>query len=235
MAREPRKREYDVDMGFPQARYLVVHSYENASQLATDSGMGRDTCYDLFNPAVEDKRFTPKIQQTVMALYEGYPMLGDQLRRILAPGDNEYARIADYAGRYTYYRYSPTGKFVAGAMIVEPRRNVWIAKHYNLHFKQHNFKEALPDHQGVVYVAGERVYIVGIGQHYFRPIVAHTVKSVARDYLRGAVMGVHESGALFAASFVMVHETHPEFSEPHEEHYRRLIGDSNLQPGILVP
>lgn len=230
-----RKRTYAVDARFSAARKAVTQGFENASQMATATGLARDTCYDLFNADIDDAFFTRATQLKVMAYGQTDVVLAQQLRRTMAAGDDEYGRIAEYEGRYLYYRYNVQSTKVSGSIIIERRDGVWIAKHYNHGFEQHGFDETRPDHEGFVYIVGDRLHIVGIGHRYFRPIVANTVKSVAYDYIRGVVISVNQSGGLFAASFVMVHQTHAEFKKPNKEHYFDLIAASNRLSGVLVP
>lgn len=230
-----RKRSYAVTTGFPAARRAVVRSFINASQMADGSGIARDTCYALFNEAILDSHFTPALQHKVLLLAGNEGVLFEQFRRTLEIREEEYTKLTKYAGRYIYHRYNLQGTRVSGAMVIEKRSGAWMAKHYNQAFNQHGFKAERPDHEGFVFILADRLQILALGGRYFRSMIANTVKSVTDDYVRGVLMSVNQNGGLFAASFVMVHETHEEFANPNLDHYFKLIEASNRLSGVLAP
>ena len=143
-----------------------------------------------------------------------YPNLSKNLylyiKRAISVGDNELQKVEKYIGKYRYFRRNIQGNFVDGMINIYNGDGIILFDHSN------NFSDNLNDikinHTGFVYIMGERMYLIGIGDRYIRPIIANCVKDPLKERIDGIVMSTREGdGVLFCAKFIMFNEKSDEY------------------------
>jgi hypothetical protein len=241
-------RVFNVRPAFGAARSSLLESYPNANQAFSDikSLFSRDTVYGFFDKDRHDHQFTPRVQDKLISFVfnEGEHEYNSIARKIDQSAE-DLALISRHLGNYTYWRYNIQGLLVCGDLSIQYRDGIYVFEHYNSIRPRpiKNGEVQKPDHEGYVFALKNRMHFHGMGPKYIRPIISNVVDFVDESYVDGIVMTVQKGTlALMAARFVMIHETHIDYtisksSQNYEDFARRIaerIFNGNVVRGVLI-
>jgi hypothetical protein len=133
-------------------------------------------------------------------------------------------------GAFRYYRSDGFGDLVSGGLIFFEYCGLFRFMNF---IKRKNFdkffdayrsigdddvspfqvarKSVDPDHQGYYFCQADRVYVVGADTSYLRVVSGSISGDLDRKYLRAIVLA-RDSGAVFAAKTLLVHESNDRFN-----------------------
>lgn len=200
--------------------------------------MSHTTASDLFSRTIDDKHFSSPTQQKVINAVNPQKsgIYYQSVLRLIKSRRGEFTGIRHLAGTYRYFRNNIQGDLVSGAMRIYRDEASWAFDHYKFDIDQAGFDWEVPTHKGFAFLIGDRLYLMGIGPRYMRPVVCNSVGDVSQHFIEGVVIAIREGGGpFFAANFIMIHETHAEFVSPNREAIKEMISRGNKKPGVLLP
>ncbi len=227
---------------FSFARTKLLEQYNNQPKLAYRAlkntlPLVKQTLYNLFDESRSDDRFSEGTQRRIIDLI--HPNLSmrfySRINGIIKAENEEIDTLSSYVGKYKYFRKNNLGSFLAGAIRIDSENGCFTFKHWP-EVKNADEAKGSPRHEGFVFIQGARIHLLGLGPRYIRPIVMHVCEDLSKEALHGFVITVSEKArgsVLFAARFVMVHESNPKYGEPKLD-IGKILSDSSKIKGILV-
>ena len=230
-----------IDRDFVFARRLFRQKFNGDRKLAIREckHFAKATINRLFNDEIPDNEFLGPVRRKIIELSPINPSsrLYLSLSELIQTGDNETAKLQHYNGRYRYFRKTTRGPHAVGTIDIYSKDGICLFSHNN-EIVTSKFPMPSPDHEGLVFQLGPRLHLLGIGPRYIRPIVAYECLQLRQEPVHGFVIATTEQsrGAhLFAARFVMFHQSHPKSKlKLPDKDIIAILEESIGQRGILT-
>lgn len=225
---------------FSFARQKLRERYESAADACRalkDVALAKMTIYHLFDSKRANDKFTANTQRTVIDLIQPNLSMRAYARVIdmIKATREEVRKLASYTGHYRYFRKDNYGHITSGYIQIYFDDESYKFRHWPSEKSEKEATKAKPRHEGFVFIQGDRIHLLGLGERYIRPAVTHVCEDVSANELHGFVITVSSKArgaSLFAARFVMIHETNPKYKETTYD-ISNVLEDSSKEPGLL--
>ena len=236
-----RKRARPIQSeAFRAARKAFVerHKSKEDRQLAHhiyDMYLSHSTVSRIFNE--EDHEFAVGIQDLFMNLMSNrldayfYYKIADLINQ---DSDDLKKFIKKYCGCYTYFRYFDengdsaysnstfNAKYVSGNIRIYAAGGIPVFSHWS-----HNYDQEDPEHEGIIFLAGSRIFMLGYRNKILRLAIAEIPENPEREPIHGAILSITTKYKIpFAARFVMILDTNVELMELLQPGCNGTPGDS---------
>lgn len=219
---DKKSKTHHILPGFPDARSALKEKYDSASNIEADSIfsllVGNTIRYELFSENKPDSAFSVRVQQFVIDHIVGASTEEvDEWINNRTDFDKISTPISDlekFIGAYTYWRFFPEDE---NSTILKLRAgDIRIYKESGgLRFRHRSANAASNiewEDEGFVKVFGSRMYMIGFRNENIRLSICHIPVNLATKHLHGIVLSTQTAnGKIFAASFALFHESHPDF------------------------
>jgi hypothetical protein len=231
------------DSEFQHARERLLARYGNNRnaafrELRSKKFVSKITLYRLFDSKIRDDEFLAPTREKVIefAGVTASSRLYFRIAKLVKAGDDEITKLTKYLGRYRYFRKSVSKKITSGIVDIVREGDIYKFYHSNSD-KPAKFPLPKFDHEGFVFQLGTRLHLLGLGPRYIRPIVAEECADISLEPINGFVIAtaIPERGSrLFAARFMMFHESHPNYNLSLDDPFiDATLDETGVEHGIL--